>query len=228
MRPRIVNSVARKHGLEAEPIPDQTNAERDLIARILKGERRLFHDLVRPYERAVYLTAFSLLRNHADAEEAAQDAMIKAFMHLVQLKELHKFKQWLLRIAANEARLKWRNKHASLFEPLESNEHQDAGFMPGNLADWREDPLEIVERQEVREKVALALKGLPEIYREIFVLRDVEQLTVHDCAEVVGISEQLVKVRLHRARLMMRERLAPVFKKPWFDRILPGKGRKPW
>jgi RNA polymerase sigma-70 factor (ECF subfamily) len=85
-----------------------------------------------------------------------------------------------------------------------------------------------MERQEVREKVALALKGLPEIYREIFVLRDVEQLSAHDCAEIAGISEQLVKVRLHRARLMMRERLAPIFKKPWLDRILPGKGRKPW
>lgn len=226
--PGIVNSVARRQGLEAEPIPDQINTERELITRILEGERRLFHDLVRPYERAVYLTTFSMLRNHADAEEAAQEAMIKAFTHLAQLKELHKFKQWLLRIAANEARIKWRSKHVSLFEPLETNEHQDTGFMPRNLADWREDPSEIMERQEVREKVALALKGLPEIYREIFVLRDVEQLSVHDCAEIVGISEQLVKVRLHRARLMMRERLAPVFKKPWFNRILPGKGRKPW
>lgn len=214
--------------MEAEPITDQPNTERELIARILKGERRLFHDLVRPYERAAYLTSFSLLRNHADAEEAAQEAMIKAFMHLGQLSDPGKFKQWLLRIAANEARLKWRNKHSSLFEALETNEHEDSGFMPRNLADWREDPLEIMERQEVREKVALALKGLPEIYREIFVLRDVEQLSAHDCAEIAGISEQLVKVRLHRARLMMRERLAPIFKKPWLDRILPGKGRKPW
>lgn len=214
--------------MEAEPIPDQINAEQDLIARILSGERRAFHELVRPYERAVYLTAFSLLRNRADAEEAAQEAMIKAFTHLAQLKDRDKFKQWLLRIAANEARLKWRNKHSSLFEPLETNERDETGFMPRNLADWREDPFEILERQEVREKVALALGGLPEIYRKVFVLRDVQQVSVNDCMEVLGISEDLVKVRLHRARLMMRERLAPVFKKPWFNRILPGKGRKPW
>ncbi len=220
--------MGRTQGLEAQPIPDEANAERDLITRILHGERRAFCDLVRPYERAVYLTVFSVLRNHADAEEAAQETMIKALLHLAQLEDGDKFKQWLLRIAANEARIKWRNKHTGLFEPLESDEHGEPTFMPRNLADWREDPFEILQRQEVREKVALALKGLPEIYREIFVLRDVQQLNVNDCMAILGISEELVKVRLHRARLMMRERLAPVFKKPWFDRIFPGKGRKPW
>lgn len=223
-----MNRVARRQGLEAEPIPDQTHAESELIARTLHGESRAFHDLVRPHERAVYLTAFSVLRDHADAEEAAQEAMIKAFVHLRQLTERDKFRQWLLRIAANEARIKRRNKHAALFEPLEANEHDEPAFMPRNLADWREDPLETLERQEVREKVAGALTGLPEIYREIFVLRDVQQLSVSDCMEILGISEELVKVRLHRARLMMRERLAPVFRKSWFHRFVPGKGRKPW
>ena len=100
--------------------------------------------------------------------------------------------------------------------------------MPRETADWREDPLEILERKEVREKVGRALQGLPEIYREIFLLRDVQQLSVNDCVGVLGISEELVKVRLHRARLMMRERLAPVFKVRWFDLIFGGKGRKPW
>jgi RNA polymerase sigma-70 factor, ECF subfamily len=199
-----------------------------LIARIQQGERTLFHDLVRPYERGLYLAANAILRNHADSEEAVQEGMIKAFIHLPQLVSPEKFKSWLFRIVINEARLKRRNSHSHLFESLEGENTENTEFMPRNFADWREDPLESMERTEIREAVGKALESLPEIYREIFVLRDVRELTVSECTEILGVSAQVVKVRLHRARLMIREELAPTFKLRWYERVFSGKGRKPW
>lgn len=206
---------------------DQT-PEQELIARILAGERKLFHDLVRPHERAVYALAFSVLRNHADTEEAAQETMVKALTRLDQLSSAEKFKSWLMQIAINEARLKRRQAHRHLFQPLELEGTEDDRPVPRDFAEWRDNPHEALERAEVREKVAKAMAGLPQMYREMFILRDVEQLSVTECSELLGISQQTVKIRLHRARLMLRERLAPVFKKTWLERMFPGKRRNPW
>jgi RNA polymerase sigma-70 factor, ECF subfamily len=203
----------------------QRNSE--LIALIRRGERKLFHDLVRPYERGLFLAANAVLRNHADAEDAVQDAILKAFLNLQQLTSPEKFKSWLFRIVVNEARLKIRNSHGHLFEPMEKKTG-DADFMPRDFADWREDPFESMERTEIREAVNQALNHLPPIYRQIFILRDVEELTVSECAEVLGIKPETVKVRLHRARLMMREKLAPKLKLRWYERIILGKGPKRW
>ncbi len=100
--------------------------------------------------------------------------------------------------------------------------------MPRDFADWREIPSEILEQHEIRETIAKALQELAPIYREIFVLRDVQQLPVAECMQILGVSEPVVKVRLHRARLMMREKLAPAFKRRWIDRLTLLKGKKPW
>ena len=202
----------------------------ELVRRIRAGERQLFHELVRPYERAVYIAAYGVLRDHADAEEAAQETMIKALTHLDQLTAPEKFKGWLLQIAVNEARLKRRSQRASLFESLDgnSNEHSEGTFMPRDFADWRELPSDIAERKEIRVHIGRALQALPDIYRETFILRDVEQLSAADAAAILGTSVPAVKVRLHRARLMLREELAPIFRRGWFDRIFAFKGRKPW
>jgi len=215
--------------LPTDPISPAGIAEPQLIARILKGDRNLFHDLVRPYERAVYVTAYAILRNHADAEETAQETMIKALTRLNQLHAPEKFKAWLLQIAVNEARLKRRNSHAQKYESLErdGNENEEH-FMPRDFADWRERPSENIDRKEIRRTIGIALQELSPIYREVFVLRDVQQMSIADCADLLGVAEQVVKVRLHRARLMMREKLAPVFKRRWFDRLLLLKGENPW
>lgn len=206
----------------------QQISELELIHRIQKGERHLFHDLVRPYERAIYLAGYAVLRRHEDAEEAAQDTMIKALIHLQQLTDPGKFKAWLLQIAVNEARLKRRNHRASLFEPIENGSNAEEGmFMPRDFADWREIPSETLERKETRAAIDAALGKLPLIYREVLVLRDIEQLSTAECAQMLGISEHATKVRLHRARLRMREELAPVFRKHWFGRWIFAKGKKP-
>jgi RNA polymerase sigma-70 factor (ECF subfamily) len=215
--------------LAAETIPPTPQRDPELVRRVRGGERHVFHELVRPYERAVYITTYGILRNHADAEETAQETMLKALLHLDQLAAPEKFKGWLLQIAVNEARLKRRSKHENLFEPLEGNANPSAEerFMPRDFADWRELPSDVAERKELREHIARALHSLPEIYRETFILRDVQQLSAADCAAVLGITVPAVKVRLHRARLMMREELAPVLRRGWLDRLLSFKGKKP-
>jgi len=212
-----------------ESIPSPSQCESELLRRVLAGERRLFHELVRPYERAVFTTAYGILRDYADAEEVAQDTILKALMRLDQLTAPEKFKAWLLRIAVNEARLKWRNKHAHLFEPLDKAQSSSREpFTPRDFADWRELPSDIAERKELRDQIARALDALPDIYRETFILRDVEQLSAADTAAALEITVAAVKVRLHRARLMMREQLASVLRRGWLDRVLSFKGKRPW
>lgn len=195
----------------SQTLPSHVTSERTLISRILAGERKLFHELIRPYERSVYLTVFAVVRNHADAEEAAQEAMLKAYKNLRQLSSAEKLKPWLLKIAVNEGRLKRRRAHSDLFESLEGDDQDECPFLPREVADWRENPLELLERSDVRDKVTGALKGLPKIYRQIFVLREMDELSVEECSRMLGISPEAVKVRLHRARLMLRERLSPIY-----------------
>ena len=204
-------------------------SEKEIIACVLAGQREYFHELVRPYERAMYLAAFAILRNQADAEEAAQETVVKAMTHLDQLSDSTKFKGWLLQIATNEARLKRRSRHDALYDSLdEMQQGSDDGCMPHDFADWRDIPSETLERKEIRQAVAGALHKLPEIYREIFILRDVEELSISECCGILGISQEAVKARSHRARLRIREELTPVFKANWFSRVLSFKGKKLW
>ena len=100
--------------------------------------------------------------------------------------------------------------------------------MPRDFADWRELPSDVAEREEIRVHIARALYALPDIYREAFILRDVERLSAADAAAALGISVAAMKVRLHRARLMMRESLTPHFASPkvsFWERL---KGKNPW
>jgi len=204
--------------------------EAALIERVRAGETEVFLELIRPYERSVYLLAYSVLKNQADAEETAQEAVMKAFKHLGQFRSESTFKSWLLQIAINEARMRRRKDRAHLYESTdEAIEESDEGeIMPRQFADWREVPSEELERQEVREQLNKALYDLPEKYREVFLLRDVQHLSEKEAAEMLGISASAAKMRLHRARLRLREQLTPVFKKRWSDRLPFLKGEKPW
>lgn len=196
--------------------PAAAPAARDesaIIARILQGERELFHDLVRPYERMVYLTVYSILRNETDAEDAAQDAMVNAYRHLAKFRGESKFSTWLTTIAVNEARQRLRKakriKEDSLDQPIEG---EDEEITPAPLTDWREIPLEALERKELREALRSAVAALPDIYRQTFTLRDIDELNVAETAAALGINENMVKVRLHRARMMLQKSLAPLLK----------------
>jgi RNA polymerase sigma-70 factor (ECF subfamily) len=176
------------------------------------------------------LAAFSILHNRADAEEVAQEAVLKAFVHLNELRSGDKFKSWLFLIVMNEARMRRRKNHQHLFEALddEASETEDGILMPHQFADWRDVPSEAFEKKEIRIAVQRALDSLPSKYQEVFILRDVQHLSVAETAKVLGLSTPAVKTQLHRARLQMREQLAPLFGKSWTERLPFLKGKKPW
>jgi RNA polymerase sigma-70 factor (ECF subfamily) len=209
----------------------ERSSEPVLIQRILAGEKDLFHDLIRPYERGAFLLAYSILRNQDDAEETVQQAMFKIFSHLKQLTESDKFKQWAMRVIENEAKMYRRKRRQHLYEALDQSSTEAADekpFYPKQFADWRDLPSDAVEQKEVRDAVAKALAELPDIYRAVFVLRDMQHLDVAETAEALGLGESAVKTRLHRARLMMRESLSPIFAKPKVSIWERWKGSNPW
>ncbi|HEY1730434.1 MAG TPA: sigma-70 family RNA polymerase sigma factor [Terriglobales bacterium] len=190
-------------------------ASRDaaLIARILAGERELFHELVRPYEKSIYFAAFSILQNQQDAEDAAQESVLKALKNLPSFRAESKFSTWLIAIVINEARARLRHDRVLKFESVdEAAEDEDGSFTPAVISDWREVPLQALERKELREMLHQAIAGLPEIYREVLLLRDVEDMNIADTAKALGVSDGVVKTRLLRARLMMQKVLAPQLK----------------
>jgi RNA polymerase sigma-70 factor, ECF subfamily len=197
--------------------------ETKIIASVLAGNTQEFHDLIRPHERSVYAMALSLLHNEADAEDVTQEAFLKAFRNLAKFRGEAKFSTWLISITLNEARSRLRSGKAvkleSLDEPPEGHEH----ISPALLRDWREIPSEVLERKEVRQLLQQAIVELPLIYREIFVLRDVEELSVDESAVALGITVASVKVRLHRARILLQKKLVPQLKK-----VNPKRRWFPW
>jgi RNA polymerase sigma-70 factor (ECF subfamily) len=206
---------------------DRTD-EAQLIERVRNGEHELFYELIRPYERRVYAATFSILRNPANAEDAAQEAFLKALKHIRQFRSEAKFSTWLIQIAVNEARMRRRKENADLTEPIANEAAEEENYKPRDFADWREIPSEVLERKEVREKLTGALASLGQIYREVFVLRDIEQLSIEETSKALGISTASVKTRLLRARLMLRDLLAPGLGGGWSSRLSFAKGDKPW
>src|SRR5438309_4291893 len=187
--------------------------EAGLIARILAGEKERFHELIRPYERMVYLTLFSILKNETDAEDGAQEAIINSYRHLASFRGEAKFSTWLTTIAINQGRKRLRKAKGAAEESIEEEADSHVGdFTPAPLTDWREIPLEALERKELREALRAAVAELPDIYRQVFVLRDLEELNIEETAEALGITTGAVKVRLHRAWMMLQKRLVPYLK----------------
>lgn len=190
----------------------ETN-EAGLIARILAGEKELFHELIRPYERMVYLTLFSIVKNETEAEDGAQEAVISAYRHLRSFRGHAKFSTWLTTIAINEGRKRLRKSKAKAEDSIDEQiEDLEGDYTPATLTDWREIPLEALERKELREALRVAVTELPDIYRQVFALRDLEEMNVEETAEALGITTGTVKVRLHRARIMLQKRLVPFLK----------------
>ena len=197
--------------------------EAQMIASILAGNTHEFHTLIQPYERSVYSMALSMLQNEADAEDAAQEAFLKAFRNLASFRGEAKFGTWLVSITLNEARSRIRRKKTVKMESLDESVSEQGHVSPALLRDWREIPSQALERQEVRLLLQEAIAGLPLIYREVFLLRDIEELSVNESAESLGISIASVKVRLHRARMMLQKKLVPQLKQ-----VNPKRRWFPW
>src|SRR6202451_351006 len=202
--------------------------EAALLRRVLAGERDLFYELIRPYERRVYAAAFAILRNEADAEDVAQEAILKAFKHIGQFRAESRFSTWLIQITVNEARMRRRKEHVEIMQPIVDHQDDEGNYVPRDFADWREIPSETLERSEVRQKLAEALASLGQKYREVFVLRDMQHLSIEETAQALGVSTASVKTRLLRARLMLRDLLAPGLGGSWSSKLSFAKGTKPW
>jgi RNA polymerase sigma-70 factor, ECF subfamily len=206
--------------------------EQALISSVQRGQHELFYELVRPYERRVYAAALAILRNELDAEDVAQEAMLKALANIRQFRAEARFSTWLIQITVNEALMRRRRERTVQMEGLDdrrsgwSDEQNECA--PRDFADWREIPSEALERKEVRQRLAEALGTLDRKYREVFMLRDMQHLNIQETAEALGISVASVKTRLLRARLMLRDLLAAGWEQGWFSRLPFEKGPKPW
>ena len=209
--------------------PSMDRNEAELIRRVLDGEKEAFYELVRPYERAVYTAAMSILNNQADAEEVAQEAVLKAFSNLSRFRGEAKFSTWLVQITINEARLKLRKGRRHLYESVDEPKSDEEGdYFPKDYADWREIPSEALQRKELRDALKRAMAALPQKYREVLVLRDIQHLSIEETSQVLGISPGNVKTRLLRARLQMRDALAPGFDGSWATGKEEYEKVRPW
>jgi RNA polymerase sigma-70 factor (ECF subfamily) len=166
--------------------------------------------------------ALSMLRNEAEAEDVAQEAFIKAYRNLGRFRSEARFSTWLIAIALNEARASLRKKKPGRTDSIDD---EDGPVVPAQLTDWREIPSESLERQELRSMIRRALAALPLHYREVFVLREIEDRNVKETAEVLGITAASVKMRLHRARMMLQKQLAPELTSATAPKR---RGRFPW
>ena len=211
------------------PKPHLEVSEAELIRRVCQGDKEAFYGLVRPCEKAVYVAAVSILNNPADAEEVAQEAVLKAFSRLTQFRGEARFSTWLIQITINEARLKLRKDRRHLYEPVDEQRTDEEGeYCPKDFADWREVPSEALQRKELREALKRGIAALSPKYREVLILRDVQRLSTEETARVLGITEGSVKTRLLRARLQMRDALAPGVDGSWSTGKAEYQKTRPW
>lgn len=213
----------------ATPNPQPNDRELELIQRVCRGEHEAFYELVRPYERAIYFAAMGVLDNPADAEEVAQEAVLKAFNGLPRFRRESKFSTWLIQITINEARMRLRKERRHLYESIDDQkEDEDGAYLPKDFADWRDIPSEELRRKELRNALKRAMAALDPKYREVLVMRDVQHLSIIETAKVLGITEASVKTRLLRARLQMRDALAPGIDGSWTTGRDEFKKVRPW
>jgi RNA polymerase sigma-70 factor (ECF subfamily) len=195
------------------PITD----EAVLVQRAKEGDTGAFTQLVQRYDRRIFRLAKHITQNEEDAEDVLQEVFLKAFTHLQGFEGQSKIYTWLVRIAVNESLMKLRKRKSdrtvSLDEPVETGEDE----MVREVAVWEETPEQRYSQEELRTILDSAVDQLAPIYRTVFMLRDVEELSTEETAEALGLSVPAVKSRLLRARLQLRETLTRHFKRKGDD-----------
>jgi RNA polymerase sigma-70 factor, ECF subfamily len=198
----------------------------DLVHATQNGDIAAFEELVGRYDRRLLRIALSVTRNKEDSQDAVQEAFLKAFQNLGQFREHSQFSTWLIRITLNQSLMKLR-KHRTVREvSLEEDFQADGEMFPMEVADWSPNPEELYRVSEVRHILIKTLEELPRILRTVFVLRDIEGLSIDQTAAVLNLSHTAVKVRLWRARLQLRELLSEYFGKHKEYRDQTGNGQR--
>ncbi|HEY7096416.1 MAG TPA: RNA polymerase sigma factor [Terriglobales bacterium] len=185
-------------------IPQDPLGDEEVVARVLAGETGLFEIIMRRHNQRLYRVARSILRKDDEAEDVMQDAYVRAYEHLDQFEGRAKFSTWLTRIAVHEALA--RRQRSTRYQEIEPGSQWEGDPMD-RVASLTLNPEQQAADSEIRVLLEKAIQELPDKYRTILVLRDVEEMSTSDAADVLDISEENVKVRLHRARALLRKGL---------------------
>jgi RNA polymerase sigma-70 factor (ECF subfamily) len=200
-----VIDMRRSMCLDIPSVCDETR----LISLIVSGETGLFYDLIRPHQHRLRRVALALVRNETDAEDVVQETLLKAFLNLNGFRAEARLSTWLTSIALNEAKGYLRRRGLLAVEPIDSHSE--------DFWNWRDEtanPYLASERREVEEIVSRAIAGLHPRYRNIYFLREVNELSTQEAAKELGISLSAAKTRLHRARRLLQERLRVLMETP--------------
>ncbi len=199
-----------------------TDDDLPLVHRAQSGDYVAFEALVEKYERRVFELALRMLARRHDAEEVVQQTFLSLIEHLGDFREEARFSTWLLRVATNHALALMRKQKVRRAVALSEDRSNDDDLpRPQYIAEWRETPEDIASRRETRQLLDKALNEIDEKYRLVFILRDIEGLSTEETANALNISISNAKVRLLRARLMLRERLTQYFGDE-ATRVMPG------
>jgi RNA polymerase sigma-70 factor (ECF subfamily) len=203
--------------MTAEPDPNRKiihDEDSELIQAINAGDRQRFRELVQRYEHKLYTFGRRMCRDESDAEDLVQDTFLNVFRYLKDFRYETKFKNWLYRVAANTA-LKQRRRSKFAREPdlpLEDVLDREEAPGPAQVTEWARMPLEQLLNEELLGLLRQAIWSLPEKYRIVVILRDIEEFSTEDTAQILNLSPANVKVRLHRARLFLRDKLKGYFR----------------
>jgi len=196
-------SAPNPHRLSSKVVRED---EPVLVAAAKSGDAAAFEELVNRYERKIFRLTMNITRNREDAEDAMQDAFMKAYSHLNNFQEDSRFYTWLVRIAANEALMRLRKRRPNQFSLDEPVEGED-DLMPREIQDWGPSPEQRFAQSEMHKILDQVIDQLDPGFRTVFVLRDIEELSTEETAAALGISVPAVKSRLLRARLKLRQKL---------------------
>lgn len=185
-----------------------TQIEHQLIAKVKKGDERAFAQLVKQYEQTVYGFAFKLCRNKEKAEESFQDTFINVYRKIDQFDSRSKFSTWLYTIVANNCLMNRRKRKLDgLLESLDDAPDVNDEAVQKQLQSWDDSPIETLMNKELRKKMDDAIQELPDEYKVVFVLRDLENRTAEETAKILKLSVPAVKSRLRRSRMFLRHKL---------------------
>jgi RNA polymerase sigma-70 factor, ECF subfamily len=203
--------------MSADPqfvLTEEATDDLALVHASKRGDVAAFEELVRRYDRRLLRIAQHITHNREDAEDVVQEALLKAFQHLDGFQENSKFSTWVIRITMNQALMKLRKRHPGRDVSLDDGFHsEEEDHLPIDVADWAPDPEQLYRAAELQDILRRTLQGLGAGLRAVFVLRDIEGLSLEQTAEVLGLSLPAVKARTLRARLQLRERLSGYFRR---------------
>jgi RNA polymerase sigma-70 factor, ECF subfamily len=196
---------------EAEFAADFVSDDPDfeIVARVRNGETEAFEELVRKHGRRVYRSLLAIVGNAEEAEDALQDAFLKAFQHLSHFEGRSRFSTWLVRIAINAGLQRMRGR-----KEFDRIDEENEEFRPRNIQAWSDSPEEFYSREELRRLVEREVMKLPAKYRVALMLRDLEELSTEEAAGTLGLSIPGLKARVLRGRLMLRESMVQYFSRP--------------